>query len=81
MGTVLRVGPYRFFFYGADGKEPRHVHVERDQHEAKFWLGPPVHLSYNQGFGPGEIRDIQRLIRLNLDRLRRSWDEFFLPKT
>jgi hypothetical protein len=26
--TVLRVGPYRFFFYSNEGTEPPHVHVE-----------------------------------------------------
>lgn len=31
MPTVLRVGPYRFFFYSGDGDEPRHVHVERGE--------------------------------------------------
>lgn len=30
MPTVLRVGPYRFFFYAGDRNEPQHIHVERD---------------------------------------------------
>jgi hypothetical protein len=36
MPTVLRLGPYRFFFYAGDGVEPPHVHVERDDDTAKF---------------------------------------------
>ena len=28
MPTILRVGPYRFFFYASDRAEPMHVHVE-----------------------------------------------------
>jgi len=40
MPTVLRVGPYRFFFYAGDREEPPHVHVERDDNIAKFWLDP-----------------------------------------
>lgn len=40
MPTVLRVGPYRFFFYSGDGGEPPHIHVERDQYVAKVWLDP-----------------------------------------
>lgn len=40
MPTVLRIGPSRFFFYAGDGNEPPHVHVERDDGEAKFWLEP-----------------------------------------
>jgi hypothetical protein len=40
MRTVLRFGPYRFFFYAGDREEPPHVHVEREDRLAKFWLEP-----------------------------------------
>lgn len=40
MPTVLRSGPYRFFFYAGDRDEPPHVHVERGEAIAKFWLSP-----------------------------------------
>ncbi|MGB0911926.1 MAG: DUF4160 domain-containing protein [Nitrospirales bacterium] len=36
MPTVLRVGPYRFFFFAGDRNEPSHVHIERDEKIAKF---------------------------------------------
>jgi hypothetical protein len=42
MPTVLRSGPYRFHFYSGDAEEPPHVHVERDEKTAKFWLAPLV---------------------------------------
>jgi hypothetical protein len=38
MPTVLRVGAYRFFFYASDRDEPEHIHVEREDSIAKFWL-------------------------------------------
>jgi len=34
--TVLRSGPYRFFFYSADRDEPPHVHVEHQGDIAQF---------------------------------------------
>jgi hypothetical protein len=40
MPTVLREGPYRFFFYSHEPNEPPHVHVDRDDDSAKFWLEP-----------------------------------------
>ncbi len=40
MPTVLRAGPYRFFFFAGDGDEPLHIHIERDDKIAKFWLDP-----------------------------------------
>ena len=40
MPVVLRVGPYRFYFYSHEPKEPPHVHVDREDRSAKFWLDP-----------------------------------------
>jgi dolichol-phosphate mannosyltransferase len=59
--TVLRSGPYRFFFYSADGDEPPHVHVEREESEAKFWLDP-VRLERSRGFVRTELRRIEGLV-------------------
>lgn len=61
MPTVMRVGQYRFHFYSREGNEPPHIHVERDDLEAKFWL-EPVALAANYGFRSAELRDIQRLV-------------------
>ena len=38
MPTVLRTGPYRFYFYSHEPNEPPHVHIDRDDLSAKFWL-------------------------------------------
>ena len=38
MPTVMTVSGFRFFFYSMEGSEPAHIHVERDQSTAKFWL-------------------------------------------
>lgn len=76
MPTVLRSGPYRFFFYSGDGDEPPHVHVERDDNTAKFWLSP-VRLQSSGGFKPPEVRRIQRLVEQHREELQRSWDAHF----
>lgn len=76
MPTVLRSGPYRFFFYSADREEPRHVPVERDDCRAKFWLDP-VRLSDSTGFGPAELGKIQALMEQHAEQLRKAWDEYF----
>jgi len=34
------VGPYRIYFYSHEPNEPPHVHVDRDDQSAKFWLDP-----------------------------------------
>ena len=64
MPTVLRIGPYRFHFYSREGNEPPHIHVAREEMEAKFWL-KPVALAANHGFAKSEITRIQRLVEEN----------------
>jgi len=59
MPTVLRRGPYRFFFYSSDRAEPPHVHVERDENLAKFWLDP-VRLHESGGFRGAELKPAGR---------------------
>ena len=76
MPTVLRSGPYRFFFYSADGHEPPHVHVQRDSQVAKFWLNP-VRLEAVGGFNRIELARLSATITINVESLVRSGNEFF----
>ena len=76
MPTVLRIGPYRFFFYAGDRDEPPHVHVERDNHLAKFWLDP-LSQQASGGFNATEINRIKRLVEENREVLVGRWNEFF----
>lgn len=76
MPTILRSGPYRFFFYAGDGAEPPHVHVERDDNIAKFWLRP-VRLQESGGFNRVEIGRLQGIVEENLDTIVNSWEAFF----
>ena len=76
MPTILRIGPYRFFFYAGDRTEPPHVHVERDDNTAKFWLDP-VRLQKSRGYRSNEINQIQRLVAERREELLRTWNEYF----
>jgi uncharacterized protein DUF4160 len=76
MPTVFRVGPYRLFFYASDRDEPQHVHVEREDKIAKFWLNP-VRLQGSGGFPRAEIARIRNLVEENRTGLTEAWDEYF----
>lgn len=43
---------------------------------AKFWLDPDVALAANYGYNRKELRDIERIMRENLELLRNEWDAF-----
>ena len=76
MPTVLRKGPSRFFFYAGDRREPAHVHVERDDKVAKFWL-EPVRLFKSGGFSRAEIRRIHKLVLAYATLLKEAWNAYF----
>jgi hypothetical protein len=70
------MGPYRFYFYAGDRSEPAHIHVERDDSEAKYWLDP-VQLERNRGFRRSELTRIEKLIVEHRQHLLDQWHEFF----
>ena len=76
MPTVLRAGPYRVYFYSHEPNEPPHMHVDRDDQSAKFWL-QPVSLAVNLGFSPVELRRIQQMIQQNQSILLEAWNAKF----
>ena len=73
MPSALRVGPYRFFFYSADGADPSHVHVEREEKCAKFWLDP-VRLETSGWFRRAEINTFSVIAR-RLPTKQSHWQE------
>ena len=76
MPTVLRHGAYRIYFYSHEPNEPPHVHIDRDNLSAKFWLNF-VSLAYNSGFNSRELRQIERIVVENQESLLEAWHEYF----
>jgi hypothetical protein len=69
-GASLR--SYRIYFYSHEPDEPLHVHVDRDDLSAKFWL-EPVGLAYNLSFSAHELRRIERIIHANQPKPWEAW--------
>jgi hypothetical protein len=76
MPTVLRIGPYRFYFWSHELNEPPHIQVDREARSAKFWLAP-VSLARNLGFRAHELRDIQELVEQHETEFQEAWDGHF----
>jgi hypothetical protein len=76
MPTVLKIGPYRFFFYSSDRYEPVHVHIEREDNIAKVWLDP-IRLQNSGGFSRSEINRILLILNEHNIKLMEAWNDYF----
>ena len=76
MPTVLRIGPYRFYFFSHEPNEPSHVHVDRDKATAKIWL-ESLKLARSRGFRPKEINAILSLAADHQAQLLEAWHDYF----
>lgn len=76
MPTALRLLGFRFFFYSNEGSEPSHIHIERADELAKFWLDP-VELVSSSGLSAKEINQVRKMVVENQVHLLQAWHEYF----
>ncbi|MGL5033965.1 MAG: DUF4160 domain-containing protein, partial [Microcystaceae cyanobacterium] len=74
MPVILRIKGYRFWFYEADLDEPPHVHVSKDNKQAKFWL-TPISLAKENRFRDHEINEIYRILKDFQDDILKTWQK------
>ncbi|WP_276500033.1 DUF4160 domain-containing protein [Terrimonas pollutisoli] len=77
MPTVFYFKGYRFYFFSQESDEPVHIHVEKAEASAKFWLEPEIREEYSYGFSGRQRKEIKQIIIDNLDTLKRAWHEHF----
>ena len=75
MPTVMRIGPYRFHFYSREPNEPPHIHVRRDDCEAKYWL-QPVSIADNLGYSQSELKRIEDHVKEHCKKLIDAYTQF-----
>lgn len=76
MPTVMRIGPFRCYFFSHEPNEPPHIHVDRDAATIKVWL-EPVEVAKSRGFRAHEIGDIVTMVDQNHEILMEAWHEYF----
>jgi hypothetical protein len=74
--TVLRVGPFRLFFFSRE-EERLHVHVAHPDGEAKFWIVPEIALAAAVGLSPGQIAEAEAIVRRHDEEIRHAWTRHF----
>ena len=79
MPKVFDWNGYRFHFYSDEGdpREPMHIHIEKADADAKFWLYPDVELAYNHGFSAREIRLLRAVVENRRAEIERAWHGHF----
>jgi len=76
MPTVLRYKGFRFFFYSLENDEPAHIHIEKGDCAAKFWLRT-VQLASNYRFRSHELTVLSKLVKEHRELFLEKWDEHF----
>lgn len=73
---ALIIDGFDFFFYSME-EDRMHVHVEKGENDAKFWLEPSIELAYNHGFTSKEIKVITKHIEEYERTIRDKWNYHF----
>ena len=76
MPTVLIVEGFRFFFFSNEGLEPPHIHIEKAEAYAKFWL-QPAQLVHSEGLTPSQLRRVRELVDQHGALFLERWNEYF----
>ena len=76
MPVVLRLGPWRFFFYSDEGGEPPHIHVAEGDKAAKFWLRN-AELARSRGFRGYEIAALRKIVAEYAGTFEEAWNVHF----
>jgi hypothetical protein len=76
MPTVFYFNGYRFFFFSNENDEPIHIHVEKGEGSAKYWLDP-IEEVYSYGLKVKQRKEIKAIIELRINELKKAWHEHF----
>jgi hypothetical protein len=68
---------FSMYFWSEEGSEPPHVHVNKGDGHAKWWLMPTPREEYSYGFKKQERKRIRELITANHGTIIQAWNTHF----
>jgi len=82
MPTVFRIDGYRGYFFSNEGspREPIHIHVEKGEGEAKFWVLPSVELAESIGMKIAELKRAESIVKQQRQQILDLWEKHFKLK-
>ena len=79
MPTILMLQGWRIYFYSNEGDEPIHVHCQKGDAEAKYWINSDDFEAievYSYNMSPNDKRAIRRIIFTHFDYIIDEWNKF-----
>ncbi|HTB32084.1 MAG TPA: DUF4160 domain-containing protein [Bacteroidia bacterium] len=76
MPTVFYRNGFRFYFWSEEGNEPAHIHINKGNGTAKYWLAPKIECEFTYGFKLSEERYIRETIQKEYKTLIAAWNEY-----
>jgi len=79
MPTILIISGWRVFFYANEGNEPIHVHCQKAECEAKYWVDSTNFdfiEAYSYNMSPRDKRTIRQILFNHFDYIIEQWDQF-----
>ena len=79
MPKVFSWHGYRLHFFSNEGNplEPCHIHIQKNENRAKYWIEPNIIIDYNYGFTSKELKQFRDVILENENLIRDKWNEYF----
>jgi fructose-1,6-bisphosphatase len=81
--TVLLILGWRFYFYANENNEPIHIHVQKADAEAKFWLDTDlfeVREAFAYNLSQKYKRQVRKIIFEHFDYIIEQWKLFHQKK-
>ena len=79
MPTILMILGWRFYFFANERDEPMHVHCQKGDAEAKYWLdveGFETTEAHAYNLSPADKRTVRRIIFEHFDYIVAQWQSF-----
>jgi hypothetical protein len=83
MPTILLLNGWRFYFYSNENNEPVHIHVQKAEMEAKFWLREDIfdiEEAYSYQMNSKDLREVRKIIFDHFDYFIKEWNEYLKSK-
>jgi len=79
MPTILIIMGWRFFFYANERNEPAHIHCQKGEAEAKYWLDVDlfeVVEAHAYNMSPADKKVVRRIIFEHFDYIVSEWTKW-----